>query len=399
MERIVKTGLKIDLHIHSHASARKDGKKVKNNTLENLPVLIEKLNEQGVEICAITDHDTFSYDMYQGLKAAEAQVCSIKKVLPGIEFTVDFIVDGNAKPIHIVAIFSDEDNEKVKQIDAIMSAHPLSADEAYTEEQFLQILRDIDIDTILIAHQKNTLSSNKPRENDVASLGNQKFLEFVYSDYFEAFEFKNKRNEVINRSFLAQLKIDDQVRFVTGTDCHDWSIYPREDKSDQLSTGFPYTYVKCLPTFRGLVMAMTDATRMKRGNSFFGVDEHTLSEIIINIDGEDVQIPLSPGINAIIGDNSIGKSMLLHALTGYTKAAQKSAVKLKTAIKSGYTSYLKKHNVKIKQQITSDNLLCFDMQGEVRSKFEEHTIDCSAFLGEHFPEKVNAKRYKDLVIA
>ena len=146
-------------------------------------------------------------------------------------------------------------------------------------------------------------------------------------------------------------------------------------------------------------MAMTDATRMKRGNSFFGVDEHTLSEIIINIDGEDVQIPLSPGINAIIGDNSIGKSMLLHALTGYTKAAQKSAVKLKTAIKSGYTSYLKKHNVKIKQQITSDNLLCFDMQGEVRSKFEEHTIDCSAFLGEHFPEKVNAKRYKDLVIA
>ena len=48
MERIVTTGLKIDLHIHSHASARKDGKKVKNNTVENLPLLIQRLNNQGV---------------------------------------------------------------------------------------------------------------------------------------------------------------------------------------------------------------------------------------------------------------------------------------------------------------------------------------------------------------
>lgn len=399
MERIVKSGLKIDLHIHSQESSRKDGKKVKNNTLSNIPVLIGKLNEQGVEMCAITDHDAFSYNMYQSLKAAEEQENSIKKVLPGIEFTVDFVVEGNAKPIHIVAIFSDEDKDKIEQIEKIMLAHPLKVDEAYTEEQFLQILREIDIDTILIAHQKNTLSSDKPRTNDVTSLGNQKFMEFVYSDYFEAFEFKNKRNEVVNKAFLLQHELDDQVRFVTGTDCHDWSIYPREDKSDQLSSGFPYTYVKCLPTFRGLVMAMTDTTRMKRGNSFFGVDKHTLSEIVLNINGEDVHVPLSPGINAVIGDNSIGKSMLLHALTGYMKTASKTGIKLKPAVKTGYKSYLKSHDVRIKQQITSEEILCFDMQGEVRSKFEEHTMNCSAFLGEHFPEKVNEKRYKDLVIA
>lgn len=82
MERIATTGLKIDLHIHSHASSRKDGKKVKNNTLENLPVLVQRLNDQGVEICAITDHDVFSYALYQGLKAAESQKVSIKKFFP-----------------------------------------------------------------------------------------------------------------------------------------------------------------------------------------------------------------------------------------------------------------------------------------------------------------------------
>ena len=202
-------------------------------------------------MCAITDHDAFSYNMYQSLKAAEEQENSIKKVLPGIEFTVDFVVEGNAKPIHIVAIFSDEDKDKIEQIEKIMLAHPLKVDEAYTEEQFLQILREIDIDTILIAHQKNTLSSDKPRTNDVTSLGSQKFMEFVYSDYFEAFEFKNKRNEVVDKAFLLQHELDDQVRFVTGTDCHDWSIYPREDKSNQLSSGFPYTYNCRLPRNAG----------------------------------------------------------------------------------------------------------------------------------------------------
>ena len=45
MDKVVKTGLKIDLHIHSTASAHKDGVKVKNNTLENIGTLIEKLNE------------------------------------------------------------------------------------------------------------------------------------------------------------------------------------------------------------------------------------------------------------------------------------------------------------------------------------------------------------------
>lgn len=43
MDSIVEHGLKIDLHIHSCASAPKDGSKVKNNTVENIPLLVSKL--------------------------------------------------------------------------------------------------------------------------------------------------------------------------------------------------------------------------------------------------------------------------------------------------------------------------------------------------------------------
>ena len=39
MEQIVTKGIRIDLHIHSVFSKDKDGKKVQNNTLENLNLL------------------------------------------------------------------------------------------------------------------------------------------------------------------------------------------------------------------------------------------------------------------------------------------------------------------------------------------------------------------------
>lgn len=394
MHKVVSTGLKIDLHIHSAMSSSKDGVKVRNNTLTNIPVLIEKLNDQGVNICAITDHDTFSYEMYSALKQAETTENSIQKVLPGIEFSVCFFCNGKESVIHIVTIFSDEDDEKVKEIEKIVRDTPPDYHLAYREEDFLALLRKIDINTILIAHQKNTLSSKKARKNDANTLGDAKFLEFVYTDYFEAFEFRNKRNEVLNKTYLVQNDLEEQVRFVTGTDCHDWSVYPSEEPSESIES-FPYTYVKCLPTFKGLVMAITDHSRMKMVNSFFTVAQHTLSEIKMVHATKEITIPLSKGLNVIIGDNSVGKSMLLHALTGYTKPAKL----LPNATKVGYKKYLKELGLEVRRQIADEHIFCFDMQGEVRTKFEENQLNRTEFLGPYFPSPVDNLPYRTLLEA
>ena len=252
MQKVVDTGLKIDLHIHSKASHAKDGRKVANNTLENIPLLISKLSENGVNICAITDHDVFSYEMYRALKAAENQDNSILKVLPGVEFSVTFRHESIEKMLHIVAIFSDADDEKVKQMEQAIQANRPGQDGSYSEEAMLSLLRVISLDTILIVHQKRSLSGKEPGGNDANALGEEKFFEFVDTDYFEAFEFRNKRNEVFNRTYVHEQGLEEKVRFVTGTDCHDWTVYPAEDKSDKSPSQFPYTYAKCLPTFKGL---------------------------------------------------------------------------------------------------------------------------------------------------
>lgn len=394
MDKIVKSGLKIDLHIHSCASGIKDGKKVKHNTVQNLPILIRKLNAEGVNICAVTDHDVFSYEIYSGLKIAETQTGSIQKVLPGVEFSVCFENDDSEKKvIHVVTIFSDEDNSKIQNIESVLQSIRPDVQGAYSEECFLKILRIIDLDTILIAHQKNSLSSTKPRKNDANSLGDKKFHEFVYSDYFEAFEFKNRRNEVLNKNYLLQANLEKQVRFVTGTDCHDWNVYPREDSSDKL-TNFPYTFVKCLPTFRGLVMAVTDSSRLKTVDSFFNAEKFSLDCITLHTKGKQITIPLSKGINVIIGDNSIGKSLLLHAIVDF----EKSGDKLPAHIKKGYKKCMDKHKLQISKQISPENVFYFDMQGEVRAKFEENHLNATEFLSRYFPPNINPQPYKSLVV-
>ncbi len=395
--KVVDLGYKIDLHIHSECSKGKDKAKVAYNTLEHIDTLIEKLNENGVQICSITDHDVFGYDHYRRLKEAENnKSTSIVKVFPGIEFSVEFQCDGDAKVIHVIAIFNDEDDEKVKAISGFLANEDgtiaYDRDMAFSEEKFLGILRNINIDTVLIAHQKSSLSTSRPYKNDVLTLGDDKFHDFVYTDYFEAFEFKNRKNEVFNKKFLSMNHLTEDIRFITGSDCHDWREYPKVDSTD--SSEFRFTYIKCLPNFRGLVMAITDHRRIKTVNSFFNPNGVYIQDIHLKIDGVDYEIPLSRGINVIIGDNSIGKSLLLHKLTGFRKKQEGA---LKTAVVKGYEAYLKKYRIEIITEIPEADIFIFDMQGEIKEKFEQNKLKSDDFLNQYYPAPIRSEVYKEKV--
>ena len=396
--KVVETGYKLDLHIHSCYSRIKDGAKVKYNSLENIGTLISKLNANNVQLCSITDHDTFGFDMYHELKRQEFHKDStIVKVFPGVEFSVEFQGDTKPTVVHVIAIFDDSDEEKISKINSIITGDdgkPLyDRGMAFSEERFITLLREIDLDTVLIAHQKESLATkSKPKKSDANSVGEKRFKEFVYTEFFEAYEFKNKRNELFQKLYVNQTDTEEDIRFITGSDCHDWRVYPKETASDK--SEFIYTYVKCLPTFRGLVMAITDHRRIKRVNSFFNIAEDYLSEIRMSLNGEDVVVPMSRGINVIIGDNSIGKSLLLHKLTGFVKQQNKCIPK---RLIDSYKRYLKDNNIRIETTITEEQLFGFDMQGEVRSKFEEGRIKFDIFLKDFYPDEVNPVPYREII--
>lgn len=248
------------------------------------------------------------------------------------------------------------------------------------------------MDTVLIAHQKSSLSTVHPYKNDAKTVGEERFTEFVYTDYFEAFEFKNRKNEVFNKNFLNMNNMTDDIRFITGSDCHDWQYYPRVDAKDK--TDFIYSYVKCIPNFRGLVMAITDHRRIKTVNSFFNPMATYTKSIQLKIDGVSYDIPMSRGINVIIGDNSIGKSMLLHKLTGFRK--QQDGL-LKRQVVTGYTKYLKRNKIEVETEIPAAEVFVFDMQGEIRDKFEQEKIKSDDFLKPYYPAPIKPDAYMERV--
>lgn len=64
--------------------------------------------------------------------------------------------------------------------------------------------------------------------------------------------------------------------------------------------------------------------------------------------------------------------------------------------KDGYKAYLKKKNLKIKKQLKKENVFAFDMQGEVRRKFEQNLLVASEFSN-YFPPNVNPQPYKTII--
>ncbi len=387
MEKIVSKGLKIDLHIHSVYSKKKDGDKVKNNTIENLPILVSKLNENGIEMCAITDHDTFNYEIYETLKREEG-VGSIKKVLPGIEFSVRFEEE---KVIHIVTIFNDSDMDKVKKIQAIFDSGAgkrLYKNDAYALNDFYSILKEINLDFVLIGHQKKSLKSlQPPHKTDVRYLGEERFNKLVMLDYFDAYEFRDKNNEIYNKLYIQEKQFEEKLRFITGTDCHNWTTYPNVD-SNKIND-MKFTYLKSLPTFKGLAMAVTDTSRINFTDSFFGQGKYE-EKIIFEIDGLELEIPLSRGMNVIIGDNSVGKSLLLHKMTGNIKLNTKIGSKLQ----KGYEKYLKKYNIEIKTVISESNIFQFNYQGNVREIFDNPDFKANTYLKEFEPTDIDKEMYQ-----
>ena len=398
-DKVVESPVMVDLHIHSMYSKTKDKNElIGKGTIENLPVLVQKLNDFGVNMASITDHDYFSYSMYKAFKSYEGKG-SLKKVLPGVEFTLGIRVEENKiKPVHVIAIFDDSDEKKLENIEENILdlkdekvQYDLKNEGMFSETKLIEILKKIGLDVVLIAHQKNSVKSGKPAKNDLNSIGEEKFNEFLASEVFEAFEFKSLKNGLFNNIFAIEKNRKanyEVVKFITGSDCHQWDYYPKHDKDER--TIFEHTYLKCLPTFKGLSMALTDYSRIQLGDSFFSVDDKKLKELTVSIDGKVTKIPLSSGINAIIGDNSIGKSLMLHKLNEYKGLAR--------LVKDGYEKYLKANHIKIESKINESDVYFFDSQGNIRKRFENKSnSNNQEFLNERFPEPPNKEPYIEII--
>lgn len=391
MERIVTKPSRIDLHIHSAASVvtkDKGKKELSDCDKDHVNVLLRGLEAHGINMCAIADHDCFDKDLYFALKEREGDGC-LNKVLPGIEFSVSIRADGK-KPtvVHIVAIFDDRHPDLIDGIAEVVcdeNGNPRYDDlnnGAFTEDGFAKVLRDIGLNAVLIGHEK---SAGQEAKRDVSSLGANCASEVILTEFVDAVEIRNKRRELdIKR--LIETYPKDAVPFVVGSDCHDWATYPGKEGGE-----ISFSSLKCLPTFEGLLMAITDPSRIKVGDcSFFSASSSKLDSLELSIDGKCFDIPLSPGINAIIGDNSIGKSMMIHRITGCRHVGDSKLV-------DGYEAYCAKEGISVDTLLPDAAEFKFDDQDSVRKTLEElHSGQGQDdYFGKYFQSHVDVDSIED----
>lgn len=391
LERIVTKPTKIDLHIHSAASVvtkDKGKKELSDCDKDHVNVLLRGLEAHGINMCAVTDHDCFDKDLYFALKEREGDGC-LNKVLPGIEFSVSIRADGK-KPtvVHIVAIFDDRHPDLIDGIADVVcdeNGKPRYDDlnnGAFTEDGFAKVLRDIGLNAVLIGHEK---SAGQEAKRDVSSLGANYASEVILTEFVDAVEIRNKRRELdIKR--LIETYPKDAVPFVVGSDCHDWATYPGREGGE-----ISFSSLKCLPTFEGLLMAVTDPSRIKVGDcSFFSASSSKLDSLKLSVNGKNFDIPFSPGINAIIGDNSIGKSMMIHRLTNCRHVDGHK-------LADGYEAYCAKEGISVDTILPIAAEFKFDDQDSVRKTLEElHSGQGqNDYFGKYFQSHVDVDSIKD----
>lgn len=306
--------INFDLHIHSFASNYKEGTGiVKNSTIENAEVLMEKLQEYDVGLFSITDHNRFWPELYIRLEdlIESGDYPSVKGVLAGVEFDVQ--MDSEMGKCHIICVFNthkDHSNYfKIKE--SIDNDRLEDKNDAYSRERFENLLRSIGLEVILIACQRNSLEQHDGKHRSLSE-STMDSEELLMSGYINALEFQKPNVEGILKNNLKDFP--KQVSMVMGSDCHDWKYYPNHD-SQQGNLEFTHSRGRMLPTFKGLLMAMTSPET--RINTIENTNHELYSSFSLN--GEDY--PLVNGINAIIGENGSGKSSLLKLIHGKTNEA------------------------------------------------------------------------------
>lgn len=374
--------IRADLHIHSKASEyREHNYKGTNESIveysdaEHLDVLLESLRsvddpDSSIQLFSITDHDRFDRALY--LRAVELLKTERYKrfasILPGVEFTVKLEKDRD--PVHVITLFDvgsecwdDDWGARLCKIEDGISANKLEQKEGfYPFHDFIGLLSSIGYRAILIAHQFDGLGASRPRKTSL-SRATQNPAGYLTYGVFDAIEYTRTRVEGILLNELTEQDLPKGM--VAGSDCHDWRCYPLHDREATGKKDRFFTELRCLPTFRGLLCALTSASTRIRVSEYSDTRRFVESVFI-----EGVEIPLSPGLNAIIGENGSGKSTVLDVIGSVRKTER------------WHSGFVKRHSLSCPTAF-GESERTFVAQGDLQKLYGENKG--SLFGGELYP--------------
>lgn len=397
---MLNRNIKVDLHIHSKTSEYKEADGyVDESNIENIDVLLSKLQENNINLISITDHNSFDYALYKKIKELinKEPYKDINNNLPGVEFDVK--LEENSKvACHIICIFDDSNEDSICRLQSKIEEVKKLEDKEdyYTLNEFETILYNIGVSVLLIAHQKSDLDiKNSSKNHHSLSEAVENPREWIKTGFINALEYQKPRVQGMIKNNLREMK--SKFATITGSDCHVWSAYPNKDEKIKEKKEY-ITTIKCLPTFKGLVLSLTSPeTRFER------TDEGNSSNYINEIKLEDKSYELSTGINAIIGENGAGKSYVLGKLNAeedrkYKKINDINNIKIS---KVGNPTITKISQGEIIEKVKSGNLLDNDSEfyDEISTinEFKTNIISFVSNLKKYVEERIKKREEQDKI--
>lgn len=321
--QILNSIINVDLHIHSILSKYKEGKiKRKDGTeigivdesdFNHIDTLLRSLNKNNINMFSFTDHNRFNLDLFEKtceLIETTGAYPNIKCLLPGVEFDVQ--IEEGKDSCHIITIFDAKNHNDLLKIESSINKKDYFLDtreKYYDLKKFEMLMKEIGLNTIFIACQRKSLDNPSGGANSISDSVSDVY-EFLKVGFINALEYQKSNVEGM---LLNNLKdFPKQMGLVCGSDCHQWSAYPLHDELDKNINNKRCFSIKALPTYLGLLLALTSPeTRFRRKSN----EKAYYDGIKIG----DRPIPLSDGINVIVGENGSGKSTLLSAICGKNK--------------------------------------------------------------------------------
>ena len=396
---MLNRNIKVDLHIHSKTSEYKEADGyVDESNIENIDVLLSKLQENNINLISITDHNSFDYALYKKIKELinKEPYKDINNNLPGVEFDVK--LEENSKvACHIICIFDDSNEDSICRLQSKIEEVKKLEDKEdyYTLNEFETILYNIGVSVLLIAHQKSDLDiKNSSKNHHSLSEAVENPREWIKTGFINALEYQKPRVQGMIKNNLREMK--SKFATITGSDCHVWSAYPNKDEKIKEKKEY-ITTIKCLPTFKGLVLSLTSPeTRFER------TDEGNSSNYINEIKLEDKSYELSTGINAIIGENGAGKSYVLGKLNAEEDRKYKN-IKINNIkiSKVGNPTITKISQGEIIEKVKSGNLLDNDSEfyDEISTinEFKTNIISFVSNLKKYVEERIKKREEQDKI--
>lgn len=307
--------INVDLHIHSKISEYKEYKIktkdnieisiVENSNSKNIDVLLDKLNEKNINLFAFSDHNRFDSDLY---KIAKGKIetrkwNNILGIVPAVEFDVQ--IEKEKPSCHIITVFDANNEQQLLKIEEELNKDKISKEEHYSLDRYEKLLRKIGLNVILIACQRKSLDNSSGGKNSISN-SVENIYNFLKIGFISALEFQKPSVEGMLLNNLHDFPFE--IGLVCGSDCHQWDVYPMHDEKEINENKKFYFTIKALPNFMGLLMALTSPkTRFKRKDKIINY----VPKFILN----NETINLSPGFNAIIGENGSGKSSLINMIS------------------------------------------------------------------------------------